>query len=173
MAEQQQNQTAQAGADPLERINAILMHPDYQSWIIANNQAEIGREFCRHGVEHAFDVARIAYALWLDSGGNPVARDIIYAAALLHDVGKWQQYENPEVDHAKAGAELAAGILAEVGYHPLVAAEITKAIANHRKPSEEGLSQVLYQADKLSRPCFLCPVAEKCNWKKKNARLVY
>ncbi len=171
MAEEQQE--PRIIKNPVERINAIIQNPNYQSWIIANNQAEIGREFCRHGVEHAFDVARIAYGLWVDNGGNPVARDIVYAAALLHDVGRWMEYADPNVDHAEAGADLAAGILAEVGYHPLVAEEILKAIRNHRKESKEGLSQILYQADKLSRPCFLCPVIEQCKWKQKNQKLVY
>lgn len=162
-------------ARQMERVNAILHHPDYQGWIIANNQAEMGRDFCRHGVEHAFDVARIAYALWLDNGGNPVARDIVYAAALLHDVGRWQEYEDPTVDHAEASAELAAPLLLEVGYHPMVADEIVKAVRLHRKGASEGLAQVLHRADKLSRPCFLCPSRHKCKWpaEKKNDDLLY
>ncbi len=150
----------------MERVNAILGHPSYQSWIIAINQAELRRDLCRHGVDHAFDVARIAYALWLDCGGNPVAKDIVYAAALLHDVGRWQEYEDPAVDHAEASAELAEPLLLEVGYHPEVAAEICKAVRAHRSGGEAGLAKILWQADKLSRPCFLCPSAAKCSWPK-------
>ncbi|MCX4265838.1 MAG: HD domain-containing protein [Firmicutes bacterium] len=159
----------------MERINAILRHPAYQSWIVANNQAEQGRDFCRHGVEHAFDVARIAYALWLDCGGNPVAKDIVYAAALLHDVGRWQQYADADVDHAEASAELAEPLLLEVGYHPEVAVEICRAVRLHRKGADSGLPQILSQADKLSRPCFLCPSRAKCAWpeQKKNTELIY
>ncbi len=159
----------------MERVNAILRHPDYQSWIIANNQAEQGRDFCRHGLEHAFDVARIAYALWLDCGGNPVAKDIVYAAALLHDVGRWQQYADPDIDHAEASAELAEPLLLAVGYHPEVAAEICKAVRLHRQGAEGGLAQILSQADKMSRPCFLCPSRAKCAWpeQKKNVELIY
>ncbi len=157
----------------MERVNALLFHDDYQYWIVENNKAEIGREFCRHGLEHALDVARIAYELWLDNGGNPVAKDIVYAAALMHDVGKWCEYDDKSVDHAEIGAEMAESILEEVGYHPAVVAEIAKAIRGHRKAGGEGLAGILYQADKLSRPCYLCPVAEKCNWKVKNEALVY
>ncbi len=170
-----QTAAKQTAAKQMERVNAILQHPGYQSWIIAINQAEMGRDFCRHGVEHALDVARIAYALWLDNGGNPVAKDIVYAAALLHDVGRWQEYEDPTVDHAEAAAELAEPLLLEVGYHPLVAAEIVKAVRLHRKGAPDGLAQVLYRADKLSRPCYLCPSRRKCNWPadKMNDELLY
>jgi uncharacterized protein len=159
----------------MERVNLILQNPSYQTWIIAVNQAEMGRDFCRHGVEHALDVARIAYELWLDNGGNPVAKDIVYAAALLHDVGRWQEYQDPTVDHAEASAELAEPLLLEVGYHPQVAAEIVKAIRLHRKGASEGLAQVLYQADKLSRPCYLCGSRQKCSWSadKQNKVLLY
>ena len=159
----------------MHRVNAILRHPTYQTWIIAINEAERGRDFCRHGLEHALDVARIAYALWLDAGGNPVAKDIVYAAALLHDVGRWQQYAEGGLDHAEAGAKLAEPLLLEVGYHPQVTAEIVKAIRLHSRGGGEGLSAVLYRADKLSRPCFLCSSRAKCHWPqdKMNNSLLY
>jgi uncharacterized protein len=104
-----------------------------------------------------------------------VAKDIVYAAALLHDVGRWQEYQDPTVDHAEASAELAEPLLLEVGYHPQVAAEIVKAIRLHRKGASEGLAQVLYQADKLSRPCYLCGSRQKCSWSadKQNKVLLY
>jgi uncharacterized protein len=175
MTDNASNNGQQSAIRQMERVNLILQNPSYQTWIIAVNQAEMGRDFCRHGVEHALDVARIAYELWLDNGGNPVAKDIVYAAALLHDVGRWQEYEDPTVDHAEASAELAEPLLLEVGYHPMVAAEIVKAIRLHRKGAQEGLAQVLYQADKLSRPCYLCPSRRKCNWSadKQNKILLY
>jgi len=157
----------------MARVNAILYNPDFQQWIMDINEAEMDREFCRHGLEHAFDVARVAYAIWLESGGNPVAKDIVYAAALLHDVGRWCSYENPEIDHANASAALAEGLLNDIGYHPEVVQAIVSAIKNHRKPAEDGLSRVLYEADKLSRPCMFCPAAAKCNWVVKNQHLLY
>ena len=157
----------------MERVNSLLFHEDYQFWIIENNKAEVGREFCRHGLEHAFDVARIAYSIWLDNNGNPVAKDIVYAAALLHDAGKWMEYDDESLDHAEVSAEMAETILEDVGYHPAVVAEIAKAIRAHRTAGAEGLGGILYQADKLSRPCFLCPAADKCKWEKKNEGLVY
>ena len=180
--------------DPLDRINAIINNPEYQDWIIANNQAEYGSEYCRHGLEHAFDVARIAYELWLDHKGNPLAKDIVYAAALLHDIGYWSKFEDLHHDDCEdddcdcgchghddeqqetpfqVAASLAEDILFEAGYHPAMIGEIIKAILNMEKDSKEGLSVILKKANELSRPCFICPMKEKCEKEPKNLRLVY
>ena len=43
------------------------------------------RIFCRHGMEHLLDVARIAYITNLEEGLG-IEKDVIYAAGLLHDV---------------------------------------------------------------------------------------
>jgi uncharacterized protein len=173
MSENSSNDFREKVSRQMARVNAILHHPDYQQWIMEINEAETGREFCRHGLEHAFDVARIAYEIWLDSGGKPVAKDIIYAAALLHDVGRYLSYDNENVDHAAASASLAEDLLTEIGYHPEVVKAITDAIRQHRKPGADGLARVLYEADKISRPCYFCPAAGKCNWVVKNQYLLY
>lgn len=159
----------------MARVNAILKNSNYISWLVANGQAEREREFCHHDLAHALNVARIAYSLWLEAGGKPVAKDIVYSAALLHDIGRWLEYadESGETDHAIESAKLAHGILLEVGYHPDVVAEIEKAIANHRNPDTQGLSQVLYMADKLSRECFFCPALNKCHREHKNTDITY
>lgn len=177
--------------DPLDRINAIINNSEYQDWIIANNQAEYGSEYCRHGLEHAFDVARIAYELWLDHQGNPLARDIVYATALLHDIGYWSKFEALQDDSEEnccehtadlndnqetpfqTAAVLAEDILFDAGYHPAMIAEIQKAILNMETDSKEGLSVILRRANELSRPCFICPMKNKCQKEPKNLRLVY
>ena len=180
--------------DPMSRVNAIINHKEYQDWIIANNQAEYGSEYCRHGLEHAFDVARIAYELWLDHQGNPVAKDIVYAAALLHDIGYWSNFEDlhehgghdedcdchdhdcgceEEESAFQVGASLAEEILLDAGYHPAVIGEIQKAIRNMDHIGADGLSAVLRRANELSRPCFLCPMRQKCAKEPKNLRLEY
>ena len=76
-----------------ERLEAIRNHPLYQSSLRRLNDLERGRIFCRHGMEHLLDTARIAYIKSLERA-LPLSRDLIYAAALLHDIGKWEQYEN-------------------------------------------------------------------------------
>jgi uncharacterized protein len=178
--------------NPMDRVNAIICNQEYQDWIIANNQAEYGSEYCRHGLEHAFDVARIAYELWLDHQGNPVAKDIVYAAALLHDIGYWSKFEDLHVDECdchehgdecdcggeqetpfQVAASLSEEILAEAGYHPAVIGEIIKAIRQMDTDSKEGLSVILRRANELSRPCFLCPIQASCDREPKNTRLEY
>jgi uncharacterized protein len=170
--------------DPMDRVNAIINNKEFQDWIVANNQAEYGSQYCRHGLEHAFDVARIAYELWLDNSGNPVAKDIVYAAALLHDIGYWSKFEDLTENSADdedieeespfvVAASLAEEILFSAGYHPAVITEILKAIKNMDTDSKEGLSVILRKANEMSRPCFICPMVEKCSKEPKNKRLEY
>ena len=49
--------------------------------------------------------------------------------------------------------------------------QVLDLIRSHRtKQQEKSLPGLFYQADKLSRNCFSCPVREKCDWpeEKKN-----
>ncbi len=43
--------------------------------------------YCRHGLEHLLDVARISYIQVLEDGLD-YDENVLYAAALLHDIGK-------------------------------------------------------------------------------------
>ena len=64
------------------------MHPFFQELVQNLQQAEKGRIFCRHTMEHFLDTARLMYIYNLEDGA-PVKKDIIYAAALLHDLGRF------------------------------------------------------------------------------------
>ncbi len=50
--------------------------------------AEEGRRFCHHDMGHFLDVARLAMIFNLQQGLS-VSKEMIYAAALLHDIGRW------------------------------------------------------------------------------------
>lgn len=159
-----------------DRINRILNHDYYNENVKLNEKAEAGREYCHHDMSHFLDVARIAQILNLEEAQH-VELEWIYAAALLHDIGRHVQYENG-TPHEAASAELAEPILADCGFDVKEAEEILNAIKNHRTASQsaaEGLSGLLYRADKLSRSCFACKVQERCNWKndKKNMFLIW
>ena len=52
---------------------------------------EKNRIFCRHGMDHLMDVARIAYIENLEKNCG-ISKEIIYGAALLHDIGRYLQY---------------------------------------------------------------------------------
>ena len=102
-------------------------------------------------------------------------QELIYAAALLHDIGRWVQYEDG-TPHEKASAVLAPESLHNSGFFGEAEEKIISAIVNHRNAlikEEKSLSGLLYRADKLSRPCFACEMEKECNWKndKKNRSL--
>jgi len=173
----------------MERINRILTDSDYRKYIEKNCAAEEERIFCRHNMEHFLDVARIAWILNLEEQLG-ITKEWIYAAALLHDIGRHVQYENG-IPHEEASAQLASAILKRCGFASEEEAVILEAIRGHRDAasleairghgdaqnvsSEKDLAAVICRADKLSRACYTCPVSEECNWsrEKKNLKLKY
>lgn len=159
----------------MERINRILNHNLFIRHLHRNEEAEREREFCRHDMGHFLDVARLAVILNLKEE-QKVEEELLYAAALLHDIGRHVQYED-ETPHETASARLAQPILKDCGFDGEEAGAVTDAILSHRKKeagTAVGLTGLLYRADKLSRSCFACKEEKKCNWKqdKKNLRLM-
>lgn len=159
------------------RLTFIRRHPLYVSHYQRLKKLEQSRIFCRHQTEHLLDTARIAYILNLEEGYG-LSRDLIYAAALLHDIGKSLQYEEG-TPHEQAGAALAGQILsdmpAELTFTMEEQWQILTAIRVHRRLRNEAepLESLLYRGDKLSRPCFSCPAASQCDWsdEKKNMEI--
>ena len=160
----------------MERVNRILHHKRYQEYLGKNMVAEEGRRFCHHDMGHFLDVARLAMIFNLQER-LPLQEEMIYAAALLHDIGRWRQYEDG-TPHEKASALLAPEILAESGFTEEEAGQILTAILDHRNAAvrqDRTLSGILYRADKMSRSCFCCEAEAECDWKgdKKNLVLQY
>ena len=160
----------------MDRINRILNHDLYRTYLERNEQAEADRRFCRHNIGHLLDVARIGMLYNLEENyGLP--KEIVYGTALLHDIGRFRQYEDG-TPHELAGAELAPQILKDCGYTDLETTVMIEAIRNHRNASvadERNLNGLLYRADKASRGCYACSVIEECNWsnRKKNQDLTW
>lgn len=168
---------AQQTDNGMARVQRILAHSDYKTYIKKIAKHEKSRKFCGHDMVHFMDVARIAMILNLEQMEAPLDKETIYAAALLHDIGRFVQYEDG-TDHAKASAKLAPAILKDCGFTPDEAAVIVEAIGNHRNKEikdDADLNGLLYRADKLSRPCYGCLMQDECNWKrkKKNLELKY
>ena len=160
----------------MDRVNLILSNSKYQEYIDKIKQAEEDRIFCLHNMSHFMDVARIAYNINLEEGLE-ISKELIYATALLHDIGRFMQYEEG-TPHELASAELAPEILAETGFEEQEQEEILKAIREHRNKEiakEKSLAGIIYRADKLSRPCFACDAEKQCDWKKskKNMKIIY
>lgn len=156
----------------MKRITKLYEHPYYQECLKRIEKEEKERDFCRHDMHHFLDVARLAYIFSMERGYD-VSKEQIYAAALLHDIGKWQQYKGG-IPHEMASASIAEGLLEETGFTGEEKESIIEAILEHRKKSLKKtsfLSEILYDADKASRSCFLCKVKAKCNWEteKKNS----
>ena len=154
----------------MPRLNAVWNHPLYQKYYRENEEIEQNREFCCHQITHLLDVARIAYIKNLEEG-LALDKELIYTAAILHDIGKARQYTR-KIPHEIAGEEIAGKILdtlpEKCTFNEEERAWILEAVRGHRRKCE-GMSDVaklFYESDKRSRNCFACPVKAKCNWSK-------
>ena len=151
----------------MERIDRILNSPVYRENLNKNRAAEAGRRFCRHNMGHFLDVARIAW-IWNLEEGLGIDRELVYAAALLHDIGRHVQYGDG-TPHEEASAAIAPDILRECGFDSGETELIVDAVWSHRNPEvkqEKTLRGLLYRADKASRACFDCEAEKDCGWKK-------
>ena len=156
----------------MERVNKILRHPVFAEHLARLETLEQARIFCRHGLPHLLDVARMMWIAALERQ-LPLSREGGYAAALLHDLGRVEQME-AGIPHHQASAGLAARILPDAGFCGEEIALIQDAIASHRSDGgENNLGQLLYWADKKSRACWVCPAKNECNWpdEKKNREI--
>ena len=157
----------------MDRVNAILCHPRFAAEVKRLTDIEKDRVFCGHGMDHLIDVARLAYILNLTSGQN-ADKELLYAAALLHDIGRRRQYEDG-TPHEIESARIAETVLPECGFDETETNQILEAILSHRSETGEkqGFPGLLYRADKLSRRCFDCAAGSECDWEMKNMRLEY
>lgn len=153
----------------MNRINRIIRHPLWTGAMAQINELEKDRIFCSHDIDHLLHVARIAYIESLEKNLNishNISKEMIYASALLHDIGRGMQYEQ-NVPHDLASVAIARTILPECGFSHDEMTEIVNAIAAHRDEDTAGfedLRGLIYRADKLSRNCFSCPAEGECNW---------
>lgn len=162
----------------MKRVNAILNHPLYRSYYHRLENLEQNRTFCRHQMPHLLDTARIAYIRCLEEGYT-LDKEVIYAAAILHDIGKALQYEE-KIPHEVCGADISAEILGtlapEYAFTPEERDMILTAVRGHRKlrKNPELLERLLYESDKASRTCFACPANLQCSWseEKKNKEIL-
>ena len=104
-----------------------------------------------HDREHVYRVLYVA----LDIAGQEegVDLDILITACLLHDIGRKEQAENPNVCHAKAGAKKAYRFLTDNGFSEDFAGQVKACIRTHRfrskKPPESMEAKILFDADKV------------------------
>lgn len=158
----------------MKRIDQIIYHPAFRAALAELEVLESLRSFCHHDLTHLLDVARLMRIISREEGIE-ISQELIYAAALLHDIGRAEQYRHG-TPHAQASAVIAEPILADCGFDAQERAQILTAIADHSKGEDASpLARLLFRADKRSRPCFACKGADECNWTKdeKNLSLEY
>lgn len=158
----------------MERVNRIWNHPLYQNSLHKIKELEQERIFCGHDWQHFLDVARLAYIENLEEDLE-ISKEIIYGAALLHDIGRHLEYLEG-IPHHKGGVRTAVPILEDCGFGNEESLQILEAIGEHRDAGireKKNLAGLIYRADKASRCCFACDAKEECNWneEKKNMTL--
>ena len=160
----------------MKELEAIRNHPLYEKNYHKLRKAERERIFCRHQMEHFMDVARIAYIYNIEESLG-FRKEVVYAAAVLHDIGKYKQYKKG-IPHEMASAEIAEKIFKDLPKEYFTEEEkrlIVQAILEHRKQKTEmsDLGRLLYISDKKSRACYSCQAEKECNWstEKKNMEI--
>ncbi|NLO38127.1 MAG: HD domain-containing protein [Ruminiclostridium sp.] len=105
-----------------------------------------GAHDCQHiyrVLYHALDIAR----------DYDVDKNVLIAAALLHDIGREAQFQNPQMDHATVGADMAYDFLIKLGWADDKAQHVKACIATHRfrtgTPPASMEAKILYDSDKL------------------------
>jgi uncharacterized protein len=148
----------------MERVEKVMNHQTFKDIMKRIEKAEIDRVFCKHGISHLLDVARILYILVLEEKAD-IDKELVYATALLHDICRCEQYEK-DVPHSDAGADIAEKILKDCGFSKTECELATNAIRVHSDKSGKGdlFACLLYRADKLSRNCFECGAIADCYW---------
>ncbi|WP_051411585.1 HD domain-containing protein [Ruminococcus flavefaciens] len=157
----------------LETANKILENDTFRRKLEELERLEKERKFCGHGLEHLLSVARITMLI-CGERGIAAEPDIVYSAALLHDIGRVEEY-TLGLPHDTEGAETAEQILHEVGCGKRKAERIIGMIRSHRSNDckSDTLEAVFYEADKRSRMCSFCKAQDECNWpyEKRNVNL--
>lgn len=143
----------------MQRCNKIYNHPIYQKHMTHITEMERDRKFCLHNLEHSLDVARIGWIMILEQGLD-IDKELFYAAALLHDAGRYTG-----IPHNESGAMLADTLMPLCGFSDDETELVTRAIREHRiNENSSEFSKILYTADKKSRMCFSCAAADECYW---------
>ena len=104
-----------------------------------------------HDKEHIY---RVLYnALRIAKTERDVDYDVLICACLLHDIGRKEQFENPNVCHAMVGSEKAYSFLVSNGFESEYAEKVKNCIRTHRYRKNnlpESLeAKILFDADKL------------------------
>ena len=136
-------------------VEEIMTKKEFE--LIENYMLEC-MEDVAHDKEHVYRVLYSALDIAHHAGGK-VDHDVLICACLLHDIGRKEECDNPEVNHAIVGAEKAYRFLIANGYSGIFAEKVQACISTHRyrvfnKPKSIE-AKILFDADKLDTTGFM------------------
>ncbi len=104
-----------------------------------------------HDKEHVY---RVLYnALEIAKTEQNIDYDILIASCLLHDIGRKEQFDNPELCHAMVGGDKAYKFLLQSGFGEEYGEQVRQCIWSHRyrkNASPQSLeAKILFDADKI------------------------
>lgn len=104
-----------------------------------------------HDKEHVY---RVLYtALDIAEKETEADKEVLIISCLLHDIGREEQFRNPDLCHARVGSEKAYSYLTGIGFQEEKAAHIRECILSHRyrseNPPKSVEARILFDADKL------------------------
>ena len=143
------------------KSDLILKNKHFNCLLCELNNLEKDRVYCKHDISHLVEVARIMLLINKKEGLN-LPHDTVVASALLHDLGRVYQYKF-NLEHRTSANKDIITILTNCNYTYNEIDSILLAINNHDKKTSDKLSALLFRADKLSRPCYICK-AKGCYW---------
>ncbi len=122
-----------------------------ETYTLIDNYMLSCMEDSAHDKEHIY---RVLYnALEIAKTETEVDYDILIVACLLHDIGRKEQFDNPDLCHAIVGAIKSYQFLIEKGFDTTFANRVKECIKTHRyrKNSlpETIEAKILFDADKL------------------------
>ena len=161
--------------------NKIIKSKVFLDGLRIIEEREMDRIYCKHGMEHLLDVARIAMLINVERNLS-ISKELIYSTALLHDIGRSKEYTDG-TPHEKAGVMLSEEILNECEADKEFTECVLYAIESHRgldsleytNTVKDNLRALIKEADHLSRNCFMCKAKDTCKWseEKKNKCIKY
>lgn len=104
-----------------------------------------------HDREHIY---RVFYTALDIAESEPSANlEILTAACLLHDIGRPEQFANPELCHAEVGSKKAYEFLIGIGWTEERARHVRDCVYTHRfrseNPPQSIEAKILFDADKI------------------------
>ncbi len=128
-----------------------------------------------HDMEHVLRVYNLALRL---AEGDDIDKDVLRAAALLHDIARVKEDKDSsgKTDHAVLGAKMAGPILRKLDFSEKQVRHVQECIVSHRYRTgcraKSREAQILFDADKLDALGAI-GVARSFVWVGKNKAKIY